>query len=195
MKMKEELKFLQIDTSNEDSLLIRLYLGENESQINILEKRCHLEKLVPSIGEILKQNNLKIVDLDFIALNEGPGSWTGLRIGFSTIKTISQINDIKLILYSNFDIIREKHKENTGVFLVPTNNSRFYYFVLFNNDPIQLGVVSQKDLSEFYPDIPRFYYENNLNCKNLLISKYNAGEFQDVMKIEPFYLAEGVILD
>lgn len=195
MKMKEELKFLQIDTSSEDFLNIKLFNAGVESQINIKEKRCHLEKLVPSISELLKQGNLHLSDLDFIALNEGPGSWTGLRIGFSTIKIIAQLNNIKLVLYSNFEILTDKYQENTGVFLVPTNNHKYYYFVLANSDPIQFGVISEPDLAEFYPDLKRYYYESNLDCKNLLISKYNSSNFSDPMKIEPFYLTEGVILD
>ncbi len=41
------------------------------------------------IDDLLKYNNLKIKDLDGFAISEGPGSFTGLRIGMATVKGLS----------------------------------------------------------------------------------------------------------
>src|ERR1035437_7009498 len=46
----------------------------------------HAENLTLFIEDVLKQANVKITELDAIAVSKGPGSYTGLRIGVSTAK-------------------------------------------------------------------------------------------------------------
>lgn len=46
----------------------------------------HSETLLPSIDEALKQLKLKIENIDLFACTLGPGSFTGLRVGVSTLK-------------------------------------------------------------------------------------------------------------
>lgn len=46
----------------------------------------HGENLIPFIDQILKKNRLKIGAVDFFLIGRGPGSFTGLRVGFATLK-------------------------------------------------------------------------------------------------------------
>ena len=46
----------------------------------------HAENLLPVIDRLLKKENLKIGDIDVFLISRGPGSFTGLRIGFATLK-------------------------------------------------------------------------------------------------------------
>ena len=46
----------------------------------------HAEKLHVFIEELLIETNLKYTDLNAIAVSQGPGSYTGLRIGISAAK-------------------------------------------------------------------------------------------------------------
>ncbi|MDR1197431.1 MAG: tRNA (adenosine(37)-N6)-threonylcarbamoyltransferase complex dimerization subunit type 1 TsaB [Prevotellaceae bacterium] len=47
---------------------------------------AHAAKLSVFIDEILKRKNIGVADLDAVAVSEGPGSYTGIRIGVSTAK-------------------------------------------------------------------------------------------------------------
>lgn len=194
--MKEKLKFLQIDTSNEEYLFLKLYLEGVESHIYLNEKRCHLKKLIPSIQEILNTNNFKISDLDFIALNEGPGSWTGLRIGFSTVKVLSQVNNIKIITYSNFDKLLDLSKNSSGVLLVKSSNENFYYQVWSEGSMIEQGIIPNNKISDLYPSLNKYYRdENDFNFNKILIEDYNEQRFTDVKNLEPYYIVEGVVFN
>jgi tRNA threonylcarbamoyladenosine biosynthesis protein TsaB len=46
----------------------------------------HAENLLPVIDRLLKKEKLKIRDIDAFLISRGPGSFTGLRIGFATLK-------------------------------------------------------------------------------------------------------------
>lgn len=60
----------------------------------------HSETLLPQIDYCLKSNNLTIQDIDALITANGPGSFTGLRIGLSTAKGICMANEIPLLTYS-----------------------------------------------------------------------------------------------
>ncbi len=83
------MRILAIDTSTmlggiavmDESLLIA------ESRLNV--KSTHSERLMTEIEHCLKQSGIKISDIDVFAVATGPGSFTGLRIGLSTVKGFS----------------------------------------------------------------------------------------------------------
>lgn len=193
--MKDKLRFLQIDTSNEDFLFIKLNNREVSDHVFIDIKRCHLKELIPSIHNLLDKNKLKLSDLDFIALNEGPGSWTGLRIGYSTVKIICLVNKIKLITYNNFEIIRHKNLNLNGIYLVKASNEKYYYLIVRESEIDKTGIASETEILDLYSNFEKFYLEDrDFNCDQLILQKYIEKDFKEPLDIEPFYIGEGVIL-
>lgn len=61
------------------------------------EDRSHASLLTVFIEELLQQNNIAIEAIDAISVSEGPGSYTGLRIGVSVAKGICFAKNIPLI--------------------------------------------------------------------------------------------------
>lgn len=59
------------------------------AEIRLNVDTTHSERLMTCTDQILKQSNLTMADIDFFALSIGPGSFTGLRIGLSTVKGLS----------------------------------------------------------------------------------------------------------
>lgn len=57
----------------------------------------HLQSLTVMISSMLDSHDLSLGDLDAIAVSEGPGSFTGIRIGISTARGISQVLGTRLI--------------------------------------------------------------------------------------------------
>jgi len=57
-----------------------IVLKENERE------NSHAEKLIVYIDEVLKQANISAEAIDSVCISEGPGSYTGLRIGASSAK-------------------------------------------------------------------------------------------------------------
>ena len=59
----------------------------SESILN--NKLTHSQTLMPMIDDVFKKSELKPSDIDFFAVADGPGSFTGLRIGVTTIKGLA----------------------------------------------------------------------------------------------------------
>ena len=55
-------------------------------EVRIDVKVAHSERLMPSVEWLLEASNLTIEEIDAFAVSIGPGSFTGLRIGVSTVK-------------------------------------------------------------------------------------------------------------
>ena len=83
------MKILAVDTSASP---VSVALTDNsrlvgELYLNI--KTTHSQTLMPLIESILKTTNTNINDIDIFAVNAGPGSFTGVRIGVASIKGLS----------------------------------------------------------------------------------------------------------
>ena len=91
------MKILSVSTATN-----HLSVALNEDQQVIVEKnerdeRNHSEHLDPLIDEILKGNKLTLKDIDRFAVAIGPGSYTGLRIGITTVKMFASILDKEVV--------------------------------------------------------------------------------------------------
>lgn len=58
------------------------------------DRFSHLQNLTPQIQQVLSENALSIGDVSVIATSVGPGSFTGIRIGVSTARALSQARGI-----------------------------------------------------------------------------------------------------
>jgi len=83
------LRILAVDTSTIAASVAVMEGDELLGEFFINNKMTHCEKLAPMINEVLKNLNLKPGDIDVFAAITGPGSFTGLRIGVTTIKTMA----------------------------------------------------------------------------------------------------------
>lgn len=98
------MKTLLIDTSDQVlSLAVTdtIILGE----ININIKRTHSETLMPYISELLKMTNVKKSELQQIVVSNGPGSYTGVRIGVTVAKTLAVALNIPIYTVSSLFVM------------------------------------------------------------------------------------------
>ena len=99
------MKILAIDTSSE---LCSTSILENEVVIdenNLDNGKTHSENLMPLIEELLLRNSVKLADIDLIACSVGPGSFTGIRIGVSSIKAISEVLGVPVAAVTSLETL------------------------------------------------------------------------------------------
>jgi tRNA threonylcarbamoyladenosine biosynthesis protein TsaB len=83
------MKILAIESA---SIIASCAVSENDmvlGEYSIGHKKTHSEKLMPLIEKLLEDMEINIKDIELIAISEGPGSYTGLRIGASIAKSIA----------------------------------------------------------------------------------------------------------
>ena len=91
------MKILSIDTSSK--ICSVSILEDNNLIISkaIDDEKTHSQKLMPLIDKILNSCKLTLKDIDLLACCIGPGSFTGVRIGVSTVKAFSDVENIPIV--------------------------------------------------------------------------------------------------
>ena len=84
------MKILAIDASGIVASVAIASEDEMIAEYTIKNKKTHSQTLLPMIDKVLKFTETDIKDIDYIAVTEGPGSFTGLRIGAATAKGLAQ---------------------------------------------------------------------------------------------------------
>ena len=91
-------KFLSLAISKDNKII---------AQINIDAYRKLSSLLIDSIKNVLRKANLKLEELDGFAVGLGPGSFTGLRIGITTVKALALSLNKPVVGISSLDVIAQ----------------------------------------------------------------------------------------
>ena len=85
---------------------IALKIGDNIfSKIIKSDENYHSLYLIKEIENICKENNFKLNDLDFIATNLGPGSFTGIRVSLTVAKVMAGELNLALVGLNTSEIL------------------------------------------------------------------------------------------
>ena len=101
------MKILGIDSS---SITASVAITENDSVVaeNFINNGLtHSQTLMPLVENVLEKSKLNLSDIDFFAVTNGPGSFTGIRIGIASIKGICDALNKKCIPVSTLEAIAE----------------------------------------------------------------------------------------
>lgn len=80
---------LAVDTSSPSGSIALIREDLPLEEINLHTGKAHSESLLPSIYYILKDTGIFLEEVDLFAVTVGPGSFTGLRVGISTVKGLA----------------------------------------------------------------------------------------------------------
>ena len=87
------------------------------------EGYSHAERLHVFIDEIIKEVGITFQELSAIAVSQGPGSYTGLRIGVSAAKGLCFALDIPLIAVDTLQVLASQAKVSNGL-IIPMLDAR-----------------------------------------------------------------------
>lgn len=80
------MKLLAVDASGQVASVAIMTEEGIRAEYTVDYKKTHSQTLLPMIDEICKMTETEPAKLDAIAVSQGPGSFTGLRIGAATVK-------------------------------------------------------------------------------------------------------------
>ena len=105
------MNILAIDTSTRN---LSIAIGKNEKIIKYRNQKLHRplsSSIMPGISAMLKASGMALSKLDGLAVGLGPGSFTSLRVGLSTIKGLSFALGTPVVGISSLDILAMNVKE------------------------------------------------------------------------------------
>ncbi len=145
-----------------DKTYITLTNGEIFKNKIILsdDKNYHSAYLISTIVEILKEENLTPKDLDCIAIDIGPGSFTGIRACMTVARMLAQQLKIKAIGVSSLEILSKVYDNNDLVALDARKNKAYVF------DGKILGAI---DLDE----VDKIINNRRLVTDNSLFERFN----------------------
>lgn len=85
------MKILAVDTTATAASVAVLRDGKLLSESFTNTGLTHSQTLMPMIDNTVRGANIDIKDIDFFAVNNGPGSFTGVRIGVAAVKGMAQM--------------------------------------------------------------------------------------------------------
>lgn len=95
------MKVLCCDTSNRTCCAGIFEDGQELSYEISLEKKTHSETFMPLMMRVFRECGLNPADMDVLAVTTGPGSFTGIRIGLSSVKGMALATGLNVIPVSS----------------------------------------------------------------------------------------------
>ena len=118
--------FLAIDTS---SKYLSVLAVKGETQVLRYLPDCALKHSVVVMGEVdkaLKEAGLTPEECDFFAAVTGPGSFTGIRIGISTVKGFAVATGKPLVSVTAFELLAYNIEDDNFYTVIDAAHSHYY---------------------------------------------------------------------
>ena len=120
------MKIAAFDTS---SKALTLAILEDETllaQMTLNIKKNHSITLMPAIDFLMNSLDMKPTDLDRIAVAQGPGSYTGLRMAVATAKTLAHTLKIELVGVSSLLALVPEQAEGLVIPIMDARRNNVY---------------------------------------------------------------------
>ncbi len=187
------------------------------------DKYSHAEYLNLFIDEVLQQGGISFEDLSAVAVSQGPGSYTGLRIGVSTAKGLCYALNIPLIAIDTLEVLARQLSVDDGI-IIPVLDARRMevYQAVFNTEYEVMEsvkpMVLTPDAYDTYFNKTKVYFVGNATLKmqtiikhdkavfqpesspsaqemgSVSFEKFKQSHFEDTAYFEPFYLKDFIAL-
>ena len=213
---------LNIETATKNCSVALAKEGKTIACKEIAEQNfSHAEKLHVFIEELLAENQLQFSDLSAIAVSQGPGSYTGLRIGVSSAKGFCYALNIPMIAIDTLQLLAKQIHIEEGIIIPMIDARRMEVFTAFydkNHNQIrntQAEIIDETSYQEISDKIhlvgdgtekfkntltdDKFIFHSDVvfpsanEMSQLSYDKYQKSDFVDVAYFEPYYLKDFVL--
>lgn len=203
------MKTLFIDTSFSDVSIAILKDNKIISSIQNSIPNEHSIYAHPYIEKVLKDSNTLPKEIDNIMVVNGPGSFTGVRIGLTIAKVYAYLENIPVTLISSLKTLALSEKGEYILSLIDARNDN-YYLGLYDknyNDVIKEHFTNIKEVQELlnkYSDIKivtnskinldNYQLITNINIENI-VNYYQDKEQVNAHQVLPNYLKLPQVLE
>jgi len=147
-------------------------------------------RVMPIIDEAFKSTNLTINDIDKIFVVNGPGSFTGIRVGVTIAKTISYCLNIPLIVLSELELMATSANSDYIVPIIDARRGYVYGAIYDKNLDVYLDEshILLDELKSKLPSNYEFVEDSNNVDLIKLINKHENDKAINPHDLKPNYL-------
>lgn len=185
------------------------------------EGYSHAERLHVFIEEIIKEAGITLNDLSAIAVSQGPGSYTGLRIGVSAAKGLCYALEIPLIAVDTLQALASQVNISNGL-IIPMIDARRMevYSAIFapnleRKREVLAEIITENSFENFqetlyfigdcaekcksvltkenYIFLDKIVYPSAKEMSAISFEKFKINDTVDVAYFEPYYLKDFMI--
>lgn len=113
-----------------------------------LSNRNHSIYTVPLIKEILDENKIDVKNLNEIIVIDGPGSFTGVRLGITVAKTLAYTLNIPIKCLSSIEALAASSNSQKAIIIVEDPKGKYYGIIDDNEAVNEIKYASNKDFEE-----------------------------------------------
>ncbi len=162
--MSKTAKILHLETSTEICSIAISASQQIVGEATEMSGFAHSAKGTLMIQECLQQAGLHVSDLDAVSISEGPGSYTGLRVGFAMAKGLCFAHDLALICIPTLQALAYGAlKENKDAIITPMLDARRMEVYAESFDANMQSVSSLEALVLDENSVAERYYKNERN--------------------------------
>lgn len=213
---------LHIDTSGTFAQILLSRNGQLLSSIQLQESKDQAGKINGMIDLALQEAQCSMQEIQAISVCNGPGSYTGLRVGLATAKGLAMALDLPLILHHKLILIAHAYAEDWNNFCVIQEARSGEYFVCafrqkkcilqprhftlddlivyLDQEKIENLIIDKESIKEMIREENKynFYIENRGIVAEIWIKqseeRLENKIFDDLAYSEPFYLKPAFVI-
>ena len=188
------MRYLYIDTSS--SYLYTSIVEEGKVLSEIKEEYGQsLSKVaLPRIVSMFEDNNLKPIDIDKIIVVNGPGSFTGIRIGLTIAKVYAWSLDIPITTILSLEAMAiSSNKDKIHVPLIDARRGYVFTAIYDNsgNEVLKPCHIKLTELMEKLDGIDNYEFISNDEFEEIEVESYSpdflkiVNKYKDKKKVNP----------
>lgn len=199
---------LAISTSSSNASVSLLEDDKLIKELNISDQRTHSEKLMPLIEELFKTTNLQLSQVNLIACDIGPGSFTGIRIGVASVKAMAEAKKIPVVGVSSLEALAYNVRGFDYICSIIDARNNQVYSAIFNknyeliSDYFADNINNLTSIFKQYKNMAyvgdglkllnnSFEFDNNIYSRNVGLAgykKFSQGLYTDADNLSVMYL-------
>lgn len=130
------MKILALETSCDIASVALLEDNNLILELKETSPKNHSEALMPLISRLLTETKCSLNDIDLFACDNGPGSFTGIRIGLSTVKAFCDVKNKPCVSVSSLEALAYTNLTKNGIIcsMIDAKHSNIYFGMFEVND-------------------------------------------------------------
>jgi tRNA threonylcarbamoyladenosine biosynthesis protein TsaB len=143
------MRFLLIDTCGSEGsvALADTALPKAVVATEVMPGRTASERLVAAVRRLMETCGWRLADLTAVVVVHGPGSFTGVRVGLSAAKGLSEAGAVPLIAVSRLALLTAGGGEGVVHAVLDAGRGEFYYGEYLGHECLREALLTGEEVS------------------------------------------------